>query len=599
MLFQSPTPFSLPCPAKPCAKPWSLSKGRPHISLCIRVILGLTVFNGAHAEEQINSFHSDITIHQDSSMTVKETIKVWSWRDTIRHGIVREFPTWYKDRHGNNYEVRFHIEKILLDGKEAPYHIRDAANGKLIYIGEKDVYVDRGTHTFVIEYETSRQLGFFKDYDELYWNVTGTGWRLPIDQASAEVHLPAGVLEKQIHVEGYTGYQGSSAQHYNASVDDGVALFKTTRPLAERQGLTIVVTWPKGFVHQPTQWQEWKWFFWDNKHIAVGLLSLLILLLFYLFVWIRFRRSQDLGTVIPLFYPPENMSPGLMRYFISMGYDAKVLAADIVNMAVMGFLTIHYETKLFFSGAYRLEKKKMPDGMFEEVYKGIDLNLFGSSDSIQLSEKNKEQINKAISVLSKAYKRETKWWFRSTWRYTTVGVLIGLLFGALSVLMGGTGFGLSWFFVFPVVGIIVLFVWLLQGYTTEGLEIKKQIEGFKLFLKTTEEERLNIIGTPPTKTPELYETYLPYAIALGVEKQWSRQFAPLFEQMRQAGNPYTVVWISGGRFDSFNADTFASNISSSMGSSISSSSTPPGSSSGFGGRGSSGGGGGGGGGGGW
>lgn len=565
------------------------------------LILGLllAVPFGVQAEERISSFNSDITIRQNASMTVKETIKVWSSRDTIQHGIVREFPTRYKDRHGNNYEVRFHIKKVLLDGKEAPYHIRDASNGKLIYIGDKGVYLDRGSHSFVIEYETSRQIGFFKEYDELYWNVTGTGWRLPIEQASAEVHLPAGIPEQQIHVEGYTGYQGSNGQYYKARVKDGVAFFETTKPLAERQGLTIVATWPKGFVHQPTLWQEWQWFFWDNKGIAIGLLGLLILLIFYLFVWIRFRRSQDLGTVIPLFYPPENMSPGLMRYFISMGYDAKVLAADIVNMAVMGFLTIHYETKMFFSGAYRLEKKKVPHGQLEELYRGIDRNLFGSSDSIQLSEKNKEQINKTISVLSKAYKQETKLWFRSTWSYTAVGVMIGLLFWVLSALMGGIEFGLGWFFAFPIVGIIALFAWLLKGYTPEGLEIKKQIEGFKLFLKTTEEERLKIIGTPPTKTPELYETYLPYAIALGVEKQWSRQFAPLFERMAKVGNPYIVVWISGGRFDSFNANTFASNLSNSIGSSISSSSTSPGSSSGFGGRGSSGGGGGGGGGGGW
>ncbi|TET33776.1 DUF2207 domain-containing protein [Candidatus Dependentiae bacterium] len=572
-------------------------------------ILGLLLAapQGAQAVERISSFNSDITIHQDASMTVKETIDVVSEGQTIRHGIVREFPTWYKDRHGNNYAVRFHIKKILFDGKEAPYHIRDASNGKLIYIGDKGVYVPRGTHTFVIEYETSRQLGFFKKYDELYWNVTGTGWRLPIDQATAKVHLPAGVPELQIHVEGYTGYQGSKGQNYTAQVDDGVPVFKTIWPLASRQGLTIVVTWPKGFVHQPTQWQEWKWFFWDNKHIAVGLLGLLVLLFFYLFVWIRFRRSQDLGTVIPLFYPPENLSPGLMRYFISMGYDAKVLAADIVNMAVMGFLSIHYETKLFFSGAYRLEKKKRPYGMFEELYKGIDSNLFGSSDSIQLSEKNKEQINKTISVLSKAYKRETKSWFGATAHYTIIGGIIFILFCFVPFVGYGVSENIEFkgvfiFFkliVIPVIILLYFFKWLLQGYTPEGLEIKKQIEGFRLFLKTTEEERLKIIGTPPTKTPELYETYLPYAIALGVEKQWSRQFAPLFEQMRQAGNPYIVVWISGGSFDSFNADTFVSTISSSMGSSISSSSTPPGSSSGFGGRGSSGGGGGGGGGGGW
>lgn len=550
-----------------------------------------------HAVERIHSFQSDIVMHQDAAMTVTETIKVAGEGASIRHGIVREFPTRYKDHYGNNYEVRFFIKEILLDGKPAPYHTRDISNGTQIYIGDENVYLSSGIHSFVISYETNRQLGFFPDHDELYWNVTGTGWRLPIDEVLATVQLPPGVPEHEVHLEGYTGYQGSKAQNYVATVDDGVAIFKTTRPLAIQQGLTVVVTWPKGFVHEPTQWQQWKWFLWDNKHIAVGLLGLLILLIFSLMTWLRFRRSQDLGTVIPLFYPPQDMSPGLMRYVINRGYDAKVLAADLVNMAVRGFITVHYEPKLFFSGAYTLKKKETPHGEFVELYGEIAGKLFGSADSIVLNEKNRNQINDAIDLLAATYMQKTNSYFYSPVRFTLVGVIIDAIFTGAILLVGSFEFVLLFTIAYSV--IVFLFHWLMRGYAPEGLAIQKEIEGFKMFLAATEQERLKIIGTPPTRTPELYETYLPYAIALGVDKQWSRQFAPLFEKMAAEGHPYVAPWIMGGRFDSFNVNSFASDISSSMVSSIASSSSPPGSSSGSGGRGSSGGGGGGGGGGGW
>ncbi len=570
-----------------------------------RILFGfILLFSQAcFAVERIASFDSDITIHHDSSITIRETLEVVGEARTIRHGIVREFPTQYKDRWGNTYNVLFRINKVLLDGHEVPYHVQDEYNGKKIFIGEREKILGPGNYTYVIEYETKRQIGFFDSYDELYWNVTGTGWRLPIDQASANVKLPSGVPVESIQVDGYTGYQGQSGKKYTAQITkEGVAQFRTTDPLLQRQGLTIVVIWPKGYVTEPTWAQQWRWFFEDNQRIFFSIVGLFFLLLFYCFAWMRFRRSQRLDTVIPLFYPPEHMSPGHMRYFNRMGYDSKVLAADIVNMAVNGFVRIRYDKKFFFGDAYTLEKKEKPHGQFEKIYSVIDQNLFGSSHSVALREKNKTQINGAIDAISDIYAKETAGDFQTNIQQTFLGVLLALSFGAISLLFGG-GFsqiGIGFVLVsLCYVGMIILFAVLLRGYSPKGLAIKKQIDGFKMFLVATEEERLKIIGTPPTKTPELYETYLPYAIALGVEKQWSKQFAPLFERMTQEGHPYTFVWIAGGRFDHLNMNTFASGMSSSISNSIASSASIPGSSSGFGGRGSSGGGGGGGGGGGW
>lgn len=571
-------------------------------------IVGLLAvfFHAACALERISSFHSDIIIYTDATLSVKEAIQVVSEGRTIQHGIIREFPTNYRDRLGTQYQVRLRIKRILLDHNEVPFRLVDADNGKLVYIGDKNIYLPPGRYSFVIEYETNRQVGFFEEFDELYWNVTGNGWRLPIEYASATVHLPEGVPTEQIHIEGYTGYQGSKEQRYTASVTDTIASIQTTKPLAQKQGLTVVVTWPKGFVLRPTLWQELKWFFGDNKHIFIALFGLLCVLLFSLMVWIQFRSSQELGTIIPLFYPPKDISPGSMRYFINRGYDAKVLAADLVNMAVQGFITIHSEPDMFWSRTYTLKKKAVPQGPFEGIYRGIDRDLFGSGDSIKLSEKNREQIARAIDMLSEEYRGQNRSYFQiPLWYLSRVG-LIDTIFWVAILLLGGLGVLGGFETIVAFIGfsigsgiILFLFVWLMLGYKPTGIMLKREIEGFKLFLTTTEEERLKIIGTPPTRTPELYETYLPYAIALGVEKQWSRQFAPLFEKMAQEGHPYTMMWISGGLFDSFNTSSFASSLSSGIGSAISSSSTPPGRTSGSSGRGSSGGGGGGGGGGGW
>ncbi len=125
-------------------------------------------------------------------------------------------------------------------------------------------------------------------------------------------------------------------------------------------------------------------------------------------------------------------------------------------------------------------------------------------------------------------------------------------------------------------------------------------EGFRMYLSVAEQQRLNL-ENPPNKTPELFEQFLPYALALDVEQQWSEQFNGIFADLQASGQAYAPGWYVGPHLHDFgsNSGGFASALSSSLAGAISSSSNAPGSSSGSGGGGSSGGGGGGGGGGGW
>src|SRR5690606_28160967 len=142
-------------------------------------------------------------------------------------------------------------------------------------------------------------------------------------------------------------------------------------------------------------------------------------------------------------------------------------------------------------------------------------------------------------------------------------------------------------------------IYLMKAHTPFGRQLMDKIEGFKLYLSTAEQNRLNIMH-PPQMTPELFEAYLPYALALGVENKWSEQFATYLKQASLDPQDYQPTWYSGHSFDlsSGGSRSFGS-LAGGMASTLSTASTPPSSTSSGGGGGFSGGGGGGGGGGGW
>ena len=535
--------------------------------------------------EYIESFHSDIVVYKDGSMTVKETIEYVNEGKRVR-GIYRDFPVLYKSIWGHRQVAGFELKKITKNGEKTLFNMVHVEWGKRIYIGNPDRYLSPGRYVYEIKYKTTRQLLFFKKHDELYWNVNGTQWKLPILNVSATVALPKGISAKKIHVEGYTGRLGEKGQNYKAEVDaSGEAFFETTKGFRAQECFTIVVTWPKGFVDEPTFLQRWKDFIKDNYLFFLSILLLFLFLMYLFRAWIKLKKTQKMGPVIPLFYPPEGMCPGDVRYVYKLGYDAKVFAAEIVHMAVKGFLVIHCE-KGFFSDTYTLSRAQISSDIQISMIHSILLDaLFSRGDIIKLNRKNQKTVQSAVKQLTTYLKNKySKKYFLS------LGFLqgmIGLSFFILILLMLFGFINLLYFLIFFFT--FVVFHFLLKGYTEEGLEIKREIAGFELFLSTTEEDRLKVIGTPPTKNPQLFEKYLPYAIALGVDKQWTAQFAPVFEKLEKEGHPYVPIWYAGpGRFTGLNAENLVTNLTKTLSTS-----------SGSGGKGGAGGGRGGGGGGSW
>jgi len=610
--------------------------------------------------ERILNFRSVVVVHADASMTVTEDITVKATGRQIRRGIVRDFPTTYRDRLGNTVKVGFEVQEVLRDGQTEPYHIRSAANGVKIYIGQKKAFLRPGVYTYTIRYRVDRELGFFKDFDELYWNVTGNGWTFPIDRAEAVIELPSGA--KILRHAAYTGYQGARGHDVTVKPGDRDIVFTTTRGLAPKEGLTVAVAWPKGVVHEPSGQEKAAFFLRDNQAMAVGFVWLVLLLGFYLWAWYQVGRDPAKGTIIPLFSPPRGFSPAGVRFVNRMGFDDKAFAAAVVDMAVKGAVQIQED-----GSDYTLVRRDAAPAPLSRGEQLIAARLFSRGGSIKLENENHTRIKSAIDALKKNLKTELeKIYFITNSGYLAAGIGITLLGVGLVVLMardkpqaffgglwltiwtagcyflavmayqrwralsGGVGLGKVLgalgtslfalpFFLGEIFGaglfakavsvpavvtlaamafLDALFYHLLKAPTLSGRKIMDQIEGFKLYLSVAEKERLNLLN-PPEKTPELFEKYLPYALALDVENAWSEQFAEVLARAGTETQPYTPVWYSGSSWDGFHTSRFADSLGSSFAGAISSSSSPPGSSSGSGGGGFSGGGGGGGGGSGW
>jgi len=352
------------------------------------------------AEERIHRFHSRVTVHPDASLTVTETITVTASGRKIKKGIYRSFPTRYRNRLGAAVTVPFQVLEVTRDGRPEPWHIKNESNGVKVYIGKGNVMIDAGEYTYGLTYRTGGQLGYFDGYDELYWNVTGNDWDFVIAEATAEVILPRGA--DILDTAAYTGRQGEKGEDYTiARTMEGSASFAATRPLAPREGFTVAVSWPKGYVAEPAAGEKAASLLRDNMSAAAALAGFLVVLGYYLLAWFRVGRDPAGGAIVPRWEPPEGYSPAAVRYVMKMGYSDRVLAAAVVNMAVKGYLTIADN-----SGTFTLSRTAAADSSLSSGEKRIAKRLFFGGESLELKSTNHKKIKEAIEALKKSLRAD-------------------------------------------------------------------------------------------------------------------------------------------------------------------------------------------------
>ena len=450
----------------------------------------------ARAEEAILLFSSAAEVHADSSLLVREDITVRVEGREIRRGIFRDFPTRYRTPSGKTVRVGFSVEEALLNGKSIPWKTESRSNGVRVYLGDANSNAPRGEQTYTLVYTTTGQLGFFEQHDELYWNVTGNDWAFPIEKARFSMSLPGGASFSTVDI--YTGFQGDRGKDAQLLPDGSV---ESTRRFAPGEGLTVAYTWPKGIVTEPRPSLVRTFFLLYGPWFLA--LSPVLLLVYYVLAWLRWGKDPPRKPVIPLFSAPEGHSPGFLRYVRRMGIDNGCFTAEVLDLAVNGFLVIE-ETTLEKSLERRgkIGEKGIMRGMVsvasrlagkryslklrrDQLSRKPSTRLQGTvlsalfprgTDELLLSQENHDILGKAKSSLEKLYSREAKTLFSRNTLIWSAGILIPLLihlvlgFGGEVDLAAASGGATA---AFLVAGGIFLAAW--KTLRSRGSLVKKVI----------------------------------------------------------------------------------------------------------------------------
>jgi uncharacterized membrane protein YgcG len=545
---------------------------------------------------EIQRFDSDIRVDDDGSIEVAETIRArfnGSW-----NGIYRMVPVRYRTPQGMNWSIRLELLGAR-DEQGVPLRTETLREGHHV---KYKVYVPNAmdvTRTVSIRYRARNALRFFEDHDELYWNVTGDEWDVALGDVSARITLPRGATG--LRATAFNGIYGSTSREAEVTIADSAIHVTMPRKLEFREGLTAVVGWDKGLVDEPSATERLAGFVAANWPLALPVPVLFGML----FLWSRRGRDPRKLPITVQYEPPEGLTPAEAGTLTDESVDMRDITASMVDLAVRGFLKIEEkeDAKLFGllkNREYVFHRTRPPVDWLtlntheREVLQGI---FEGGAETVPLSDLKNEFYKSLTAIRSGVMNRLVEQGLyvkrpdsvRNRWRFGAIAIGALTVFGGSAV---GARLGLTPV-PFLLAAIAITIIILVVGHhmparTIAGARTLEKVLGFSEFLERVDKERFERV----VKTPEMFERFLPYAMALGVDKQWARAFKDIYLE--------PPTWYVGGNLHAFNAASFSSSLSDLSSSAGSAMSSAPRSSSGSGfSGGSSGGGGGGGGGGGF
>jgi uncharacterized membrane protein len=471
-----------------------------------------------------------------------------------------------------------------------------------IRIGDARRYVE-GRWTYIITYKVENVILFFKDHDELYWNVTGNYWKAPIKEASATAFLTTKNKSKNLMVAGYEGGYGSKEECGYETFDNSGKFF-TKRSLNMGEGLTIAFGWDKGLVFPSSSWKKFLW------AINLGENWVFLLPIFsFIYMgnrWYRKGRDPKVRESVTVMYEPpkfedQPLTPAEVGTLVDEKLDPRDITSTIVGLAVRGYIKIE-ETKkegiLFDKPDYYLRKVKGPDANVSPFERDLMERLLGGTAGVRVSDL-KNRFYAYLPGLKKALYGELarkKYFLSSPEKvrnsYLVAGILV-FVFSVLAFVFLAPDPGWKGILAGILTGIPVLaFAKSMPAKTRAGASAYMDVLGFQEFMNRAEKDRLERMGDK-----DLFSNFLPYAIALDVADNWAKAFEGIYQEPPD-------WYVSPGGFRTFTPYAFnhsLNSVTSDLGSAMFS--APRGSSGGggggFGGGGSSGGGFGGGGGGSW
>ena len=523
------------------------------------------------------------------------------------NGIVRDLSLQHNTAQGRATKLDVDILDIT-ETSGAPLRVEEEKkdNGRTIGLRIWVPGAHDADRKIVIRYRVHNAIRFYYagsepgEIDELYWNVTGNGWDMPIDHVRAHVILPTGVSPTRTAV--YTGFAGATGNAASITKAGNDITFNGLRALDPHEGMTIGVGWPAGHIaSRPSQTTQR---FMDAARYLPAVLPFLVFFLAFR-TWKRRGRDPEELSYVVRYEPVDGMSPAESGTLIDNSADMQDITSTLVDLAVRGYVRIEEITESHLLGLSKstdyIFHLLRPSGEWTKLAPHEQRYLEGLSDAAPVGELDvrlsdlRNRFYKSLGGIRDAiYDRLIERGFylqrpdkvKSVW---LVGAAFSFMAGFFLVGMTGS-MQLSMVsipaLVFAMVGTaltLAIFGMIMPARTVPGARAREATLGFKEFLERVESERYQKMIT----SPEMFEKFLPYAMAFGVADKWARAFESM--------NLQPPTWYVGTSGAPFNVGDFTSSMSSMVTSAASTMSSSP-SSSGSGGGGSSGGGSGGGGG---
>jgi hypothetical protein len=510
-------------------------------------LLVIALASSASARQlKIEKFSAEIFVHPDSTLDVTETIEanfigVW-------HGLYRTIPVEYVTPQGFNYTLFVKFDGAT-DAAGQSLKVESSRQGH--YLKWK-IYVDDATdvvRTIHLHYLVRNGLKFFEDHDELYWNVTGDEWDVPVGDASAQILLPTGVTG--VRTNEFTGSYRSRGQDADVTASENTVEVSMTRPLSFHEGLTIVVGWDKGFVKEPGTSDLVGQFLASNWPIFLPIPVFLVMF----WLWSTRGRDPRIGPIAVQYAPPEGMSPAEAGTLVDEDAAMRDITATIVDLAVRGYIVIEEKEKSQMMGllhnkdyVFHLKKglQEWPGLKAHELALLAGIFSNGVQTDVELSSlqnvfyKNLPGIKNNIfdELMEHGYFQHRPDYVRSG--FVGGGIAAGVLLFFLATAMSQKmGMAPAPFFVAAILsgGIIAGFGWFMPARTADGAKALAGVLGFEDFLSHVEADHMDRIS----QTPETFEKFLPFAMALGVEKKWVGAFQNIYSQ--------PPSWYQGGYYN--------------------------------------------------
>ena len=316
------------------------------IFFILSLVITMLSFNVAHAQESKDYFYKNfdvnITVNRDSSFLVEER-QLYSYQNRFNMGY-RSIPL-------KNISDITDVQVIDgATGKALEYSPNilekyNAASWGMYTFYKKDgqmniewyYNLENTDHLWIIKYNVYGGIGYFKDHDEIYWNIF-TDYDVPIQSSLVNINLPPNnFVASDLKPSAYTTIPGNNPNNFFRDSDNMFQYF-TAGPFAKKEAFTVALSWPKGVLHESDFWIYWLSINWPL--VLSGLV--IIFTIIYLFIYWLFseKLKKGKGTIIATYTPPHDLPPAMAEIIVTERNSPRAWSATVVDLAVRGYVQI-------------------------------------------------------------------------------------------------------------------------------------------------------------------------------------------------------------------------------------------------------------------